>query len=295
MLTDCGVRDESIHDIFMRSENYADLEDYVGALAKVWDPDVANGVLQEILRQDNRTPTPRPILFRNQSDVGYSAAAFVKALPEPDFLTCIEGAHPLIRSMPARHSFAERANRLCERRGVPYRVEGSVLGIQFVWTGDAIVDKEAVAPGLSALDDPRLAQGPGREFAIARRELRKGTPSALKEAVAAASNGVESALEVLLTEHGRPLPARRGVGPLLRACSAANLFPPAVDGKGVPVEQILLGPARFGNRRGRRGSGPVPHPVAREEAEAVVAAAAVAIKFIAGRLPETPPASLGHA
>jgi hypothetical protein len=292
MLTDCGVREESIHDLFMRSEHYADLEDYVGALAKVWDPDVATGVLQEILKQDNRTPTPRPILFRNQSDVGYSAAAFVKALPEPDFLTCIEGGNQLIRSIPARHSFRERANRLCERRGVPYRVEGSVLGIQFVWTGDAIVAQEAVQPALSALDDPRLAPGPRLEFASARRELRAGTPSALKQAVAEACNGVESALKVLLTEHGQPIPASQDVDQLLGACKAANLFPPAVDGKGVPVEQVLLGPARFADRRGRRGSGPVPQNVEREEAEAVVAAAAVAIKFIAGRLPELPPANL---
>ena len=217
---------------------------------------------------------------------------FVKALPEPDFLTCIEGGHQLIRSMPARRSFPERANRLCERRGVPYRAEGSVLSIHFVWTGDAIVEQEAVRPALSALDDPRLVPGPGQEFAVARRELREGTPSALRQAVAEACNGVESALEVLLTEHGQPIPAGQGVDRLMGACKAANLFPPAVDGKGVPVEQILLGPARFGDRRGRQGSGPVPHDVEREEAEAVVAAAAVAIKFIAGSLPETPPASL---
>jgi hypothetical protein len=292
MLTDCGVREETIHDLFMRSEHYADLEDYVGALAKVWDPDVASGVLREILEQDNRTPAPRPILFRNQSDVGYSVAAFVKALPEPDFLTCIEGGHQLIRSMAARRSFPERANRLCERRGVPYRVEGSVLSIEFVWTGDAIVEKAAVQPALSALGDPRLAAGPGPEFAIARRELRKGTPSALRVAVAEACNGVESALKALLTEHGQPIPAGQGIHQLLGACKAANLFPPAVDGKGVAVEQILLGPARFGNRQGRHGSGPVPHDVEREEAEAVVAAAAIAIKFIAGRLPEFPTASL---
>ena len=292
MLTDCGVREESVHDLFLRSEHYADLEDYMGALAKVWDPDVASGVLKEILKQDNRSPTPRAILFRDQSDVGYSAAAFVKALPEPDFLTCIEGGYQLIRSVPARRSFPERANRLCERRGVPYRAEGSVLSIQFVWTGDAIVEQEAIQPALSALDDPRLVPGPGQKFAVAKRELREGTPSALRQAVAEACNGVESALEVLLTEHGQPIPAGQGVDRLLAACKAANLFPPAVDGKGVPVEQILLGPARFGDRRGRHGSGAVPDDVEREEAEAVVAAAAVAIKFIAGRLPETPPASL---
>ena len=51
MLTDCGVREESIHDLFLRSEHYADLEDYVGALAKVWDPDVASGVLSDVIGQ----------------------------------------------------------------------------------------------------------------------------------------------------------------------------------------------------------------------------------------------------
>lgn len=280
MLTDCGVREESIHNLFLRSEHYADLEDYLGAVATVWGGDVSAGLLRRILEQDNAAPTRRPILFRNQSDAGYSAAAFFNAMPEPDFLTCIEGGHLLIRNLSARAGFPESANRLCERRGIPYRLQGSLVGVWFVWTGDPTIEREALQPAVSALADPRLAPGPGQELAAARRGLREGTPAALRRSVAQACNAVESTLKVLLTEHGWPIPSGHGVDALLGACRAAELLPPA-------AEEILAGPARFANRRG-------DHDVERDEAEAAMAAAAVASKFIAGRLPDPPASGAGE-
>ena len=279
MLTDCGVREESVHNLFLRTENYADLEDYLGAVATVWGGDVSAGLLRRILEQDNAAPTRRPILFRNQSDAGYSASAFFSAMPEPDFLTCIEGGHLLIRNLSARAGFPDNANRLCERRGIPYRLHGSLVGVRFVWTGDAVVEREALQPALSALADPRLVPGPGQEFATARRGLRKGTPAALKRSVAEACKAVESALKALLTEHGEPIPPGHGVDALLGACRAAELLGPG-------AEEILAGPARFANRRGS-------DEVERDEAEAAMAAAAVAIRFIAGRLPDPPASGAG--
>ena len=154
--------------------------------------------------------------------------------------------------------------------------------VQFVWTGEAIVEEVALQPALSAIADPRLG---GREFATARDELRDLTPAALKQSVAEACNAVESALKVLLAEHQVSLPSRQNVDALVASCREAGLFPPAVDGGGVPIEQIITGPGRFGKRRGRHGGGTVTHDVGRDEAEAVVAAAAVAIAFIAKRLP----------
>ena len=147
-----------------------------------------------------------------------------------------------------------------------------MIGVRFVWTGDAVVEREALRPALSALADPRLAPGPGQEFATARRGLREGTPAALNRSVAEACNAVESALKVLLTEHRQPIPTGHDLDALLGACQAAELVPPA-------AEEILAGPARFANRRGG-------HDLERDEAEAAMAAAAVAISFIAGRLPD---------
>ncbi len=80
------------------------------------------------------------------------------------------------------------------------------------------------------------------------------------------------------------MPAKQNLDALIEACRYAKLFPPAVDSGGVPVEQILAAPGRFGNRRGRHGSH-VPHDVEPDEAEAVVASAAVALTLIARRLP----------
>jgi hypothetical protein len=48
--------------------------------------------------------------------------------------------------------------------------------LDFVWHGDAAVSQEAIEPALGVLDDPRLADGPRREFRLARKELRVGTP-----------------------------------------------------------------------------------------------------------------------
>jgi HEPN domain-containing protein len=117
-------------------------------------------------------------------------------------------------------------------------------------------------------------------LAAARRGLREGTPAALRRSVAQACNAVESTLKVLLTEHGWPIPSGHGVDALLGACRAAELLPPA-------AEEILAGPARFANRRG-------DHDVERDEAEAAMAAAAVASKFIAGRLPDPPASGAGE-
>jgi hypothetical protein len=286
MLTDASVAPFAIHHAFLRQEHYADIEDYLDAVAIVWGDSEADAIVTQIAQDDHYTQETRAYIPAHGGRLaGYSPEAFLNSLPEPDFLTCIEIGQRMIRDLSVRSHFPSSANRLCERRGIPYRVAGSTSSVEFLWAGDAIVEEEAIQPALSALADPRLAEGPGEEFATARRELREGTPAALKQAVAEASNAVESALKVLLTEHGQPVPASQNVDQLFVACKAANLFPPAADGKGVPVEQILVGPTRFGNRRGRHGGGPVPHNVERDEAEAVVASAAVAITFIAKRLP----------
>ena len=117
------------------------------------------------------------------------------------------------------------------------------------------------------------------------RRCATGARQGVGAQLLSACNAVESALKVLLGAHGRPLPASQNLDALLAACRDAGLFPAAVDGKGIPVEQLLTGPGRFGNRRGRHGAGEVPHDVEPDEAEAVVAAAAVALAFIARRLP----------
>lgn len=204
-------------------------------------------------------------------------------MPDTDFFSAIERRLPNAHTYEAEHQLP-KLQRICERRGVPYTLVADEEGeCSFEWVGDPVVQEQVMAPARSALDDPRLEAARG-DFENAREQLRADMPAARKHAVAEACNAVESGLKILLREHGRPIPERQNLDALIGACREADLFPPATDGGGVPVEQILAAPGRFGNRRGRHGSH-VPHDVEPDEAEAVVASAAVALTLIAHRLP----------
>lgn len=255
-------------EMFFAREAFGDLDDYVLAVSKTHGEQTARAILVAVSVARQRT--------------GQVSAALTEAMPEPDFLTLVEGgiaqAFEYTSSVPTVTSQFEN---ICARRGLPYELD---LNRRFVWTGDAVIQEHALRPAFAALDDPRLAGGPAREFGDAVALLRERTPGACKRAVAEASNAVESALKVLLREHSVSPLDRHSLDALLGAAKAAQLLPSGVDGK-VPVEQILAGPGRFGNRRGRHGSGEAPHNVGPDEAEAVVSAAAVAITFVARRLP----------
>jgi hypothetical protein len=276
VLEDAGVHLGQLHGAFFRHGHFADLEDYVRAVGSVWGDEVAIEILRQIRSDKDYEPGGTPL---------YPPETFFLAIPEPDFLTAVELGLRMATGPYKGAPLPSLLNRVCRARGIPYRLEGYLSQARFKWIGDSVVSKEVLEPALSALDDPRLAQGPKSEFETARQELRQGTPVALKQAVAEACNAVESGLKVLLTEHGESLPTRQNLDALIEAGRQAGLFPAAVDGKGVPVEQILAGPGRFGNRRGRHGGGSVPHDVTPEEAEAVVSAAAVALTLIAKHLP----------
>jgi hypothetical protein len=126
-------------------------------------------MVSQIAEEDRYAREPRADTLAYGPIAGYSPEAFLNTLPEPDFLTSIEVGHGLIVDTGARDNFAENATRVCQRRGVPYRMQGDVVSVQFVWTGDAIVQEVALQPALTALADPRLAPGPGQEFATARQ------------------------------------------------------------------------------------------------------------------------------
>lgn len=256
-----------VHYFFAGS--WADLADYLAGLDQAGHAAAAAGIS---LGTGSKSPT----------DNEGAARTVLTYMPDGDFLTAIERAlHGLFDSWDFE-PYVRAINEVSERRGVPYRIDQSGV---FEWVGDPLTETEVLAPALSALDDPRLSGGPHDEFIAARAAIREGTPQSYRRAVAEACNAVESGLKVLLTEHGVALPNQQHVDALLAACRDAGIFPPAVSQPGVPAEQIITGPARFGNRRGRHGAGPVPHDVEPDEAEAVVASAAVALTLIARRLP----------
>jgi hypothetical protein len=252
------------------AQTWADLADYLDGLDTTSQSEVADAIRASLTQGEARAARALKVL-RN--------------MPETDFLDAVERVlaemHPYHRSEPAA-----RLQAVCQRRGVPYGLAVTDdENVVFEWTGDPIVETEVLVPALSALDDPRLAGGPQKEFVAARAAIREGTPQSHQHAVAMACNAVESGLTVLLREHDQPVPNKPVLGNLLKAARAAELFPTGSNGKSAPIEHVLAAAGHFGNERGRHGAGEEPHDVQPDEAEAVVAAAAVALTLIARRLP----------
>ena len=208
----------------------------------------------------------------------YGPVGFLISIPTADFLTAIEASLGLVRDAARIAALPIEINKVCERRGIPYRLNGVGRLAEFEWVGDAAIAGQVVTPALSALDDPRLASGARTEFNGARDQLRKNTPESRKRAVAEACSAVESTMKVVLEEHGRPRP---------KAENLTNLVKTLIDERLVEKDarEILVAPGFFGNRKGRHGAGPVAHDVTEPEAEAAVGAAPVAIKYLASQLP----------
>jgi len=205
-----------------------------------------------------------------------TAQALMLAMPDGDFLELLE------RGMAAANTFGdlpnwwtvEGVNDICKGRGIPFQHNG----VRFTWTGEPEVEHEATTPAASFLTDSRL-EGARSEFETARAELTKNTETSRKQSVAEACNAVESAMKVLAAEGDVPLDDKRqGASTLFQALADANV----VDRN---VENVVTGAARVGNRLGRHGAGATPHTVSEEVASATVAAAAVAITYLAKHLP----------
>lgn len=193
-------------------------------------------------------------------------------MPEPDFRLAIELA-PVSRMRRGRS--AKRISEVCRSRGITWRF---VRGKGFVWTGDRLVEEELLHPAEGALADPRFAGGVRTEFESARSELRAGSPVARKQAVYEAASAVESALKVLLDEHGVAYAASDTAQRLFEHLVAGNILPRF-------MERQILAAAQSRNKAGGHGAGAIPHNVTMAQAEAVVAAAAGAISYLGKLLP----------
>ena len=291
LLRDAGHTHDGLIVAFFRKEVWGDLDDYLGTVDTAYEADGLGARIREEMRAmparyEDQYVTLDHEKAQRMATQAYAPLALLLAMPEADFLSVV--AAGVVTTADPFHamSLSGAINKVCVRRGVHFQMDGVGAHAAFKWVGDETVERDAIRPALSALDDPRLRSARG-DFDSARQQLREGRPSAWKLAVAEACSAVESGLKALLREHGAAMPARQGLDALIEACREAELFPPAVDGGGVPVEQILASPGRFGNRRGRHGSH-VPHDVEPDEAEAVVASAAVALTLIARRLPPVP-------
>jgi hypothetical protein len=288
LLRDAGHTHDGLIVAFFRKEVWGDLDDYLGTVDTAYEADGLGARIREEMRAmparyEDQYATLDHEKARRMATQAYAPLALLLTMPEADFLSVVAAGVATTADPFHAMSLSGAINKVCVRRGVHFQMDGVGAHAAFKWVGDETVERDAIRPALSALDDPRLRSARG-DFDSARQQLREGKPSAWKLAVAEGCNAVESALRALLVEHGQPVPPKADLATLLKACRAAELFPESVDGKSVPINHVLGAAGRFGNERGRHGS-EVPHDVESYEAEAVVASAAIALALIARRLP----------
>lgn len=278
-LEDVHVSRVRLVDALMRLGTYSGIRDYLHAVEEVHDTESGMRVIEAMRAAADEHEDILAVDWERDraeaAQVGMPLGLLL-GMPTPDFLTAVQLG---IRAAPDPNdragSLAAEINRICEVRGVHYRLRG--LPPVFEWTGDVEIETNVLAPALSALDDPRLCNGPKVEFDEARRELRNNTRESRKQAATAACNAVESMMMIVCDERGVTVASNATAQPLFEALVAAGLVPRE-------NEAMILGPARFGNKRGRHGAGRVAHDVTEVEAELVVAAAAVAIVYLAKQL-----------
>lgn len=207
----------------------------------------------------------------------------LQQLPDPEFLAAIEHtlhdlAVPPRRVIPAG-GFAAAVNRIAQLfrvRLLPYAIDQNGT---ITWAGEPGLHHVTIAPALAALADPRLANARA-EFDKARRELRLGE---LEDAANDAGCAVESTMAALLHAHGRRQPTKHGkdrvqAGPLFDALGAADVLDRDRD------RHLVFAPIDVRDA-GSHGAGIKPRRTDRAYVEAGVAAAAVAISYLASKLP----------
>lgn len=255
-------------------DRYGSRTDYYAALGQVWGSAVGHRCEQAVSSAE--VDAEFQLTFgggrrrANRHEVG--AHVLLMMMPEPDFRLAVE---EVVRRSIHSQVAAERITKICRSRGAPWIFAND----GFEWIGEQLVERELLAPALTVLNDFRFAGGVRIEFESARNELRVGTPVARKQAVYEAGCAVESAMKVLLDQHG--------VGYDKEHDTAQKLFEHLKAAGVVPsyMERTLLAAAQPRNKKAGHGAGAIAHDVSPAEAEAVVAAAAGAIAHLGRLLP----------
>jgi HEPN domain-containing protein len=254
------------------TDRYGGFNDYYAAVEAVW------GYAQRRELEDVVTEAEARAEFHLMDGPRIppkvaASVALLAGMPEPDFRLAVEEFVTSIAGLGRK--LAERLTRICRMRGAPWAFDPTD-GWQ--WVGDELVEMTILRPALSAIEDPRFAGGVRSEFESARNELRTGTPVARKQAVYESGASVESAMKVLLTEHGEQFPETDTAQRLFERLVAVGIVPKY-------MERMVLSAATPRNKKAGHGAGAVAHDVSAEDAEAIVAAAAGAIRYLHDRLP----------
>jgi hypothetical protein len=182
-------------------------------------------------------------------------------------------AFELQRSEEATREVHDGITQLFVDNGVPYGFDETG---RLAPTGSSAMSAATLQPALDVLDDQRLASA-RTHLVEAQRRLREHDPD---EAVDEARMAVEYGLLALLDATGTPRPPRHQPQDLFNGLVAPSQAPPVLSRS---AEELVLSAPRF---RGRTTAGHAgTAPVEQGEAEAVVGAAAAALRFLADKLP----------
>jgi Domain of unknown function (DUF7014) len=264
-----GLNASLLWEAFLQQEGYGtwdDIEDDIRTRFGDEEADAWTEAIEQHLRRERQR-------IVRAAAINYDAEPALLSLPSLLFLDVLEYA--LKREGSGRNlESMNEINRLFTKLGVSFQFG---YNGQTEWHGDPGAYETVIGPALDALTDPRLA-GCRSEFEAAIGHLRAGTAKDREDAIEEAGKAVESAMKVLLTEHGAPLTDRETANPLFQAL---------VD-QGVCVQEAdkaVLGSSRLRNQYGGHGTGAQVRVVPPGVPELAVQSTATAINYLASLLP----------
>ncbi len=207
------------------------------------------------------------------------ARPFLQTLPEPELLTALEMSAPTVVSRTGQSvNLLLYLGKVFRARGLPYTALPGE-GIRYV--GEPLVREHAIEPALAVLANPLLVTARA-EFEKALGQLRRGE---FKEAGRSAGDAVETTMAVLLESYGHPQPQTPHGTDLVQA----NRLFDQLKSKAVRVlnedrdKDLIYAPMKVRNACAH-GAGAKPSPPDPVYVEAGVAAAAIAITYLASKL-----------
>lgn len=196
------------------------------------------------------------------------------ALPDALFLQALEAGLQCIDIEDDRKSQATQLDAVLRDHDLPYHFDRPVVR----WSGGTLVRNVAWDRAIRVIEGHRL-QVAASDLQHAFDDLRIGTPKARKSAVSNGTKALEGAMMALLESRGTNTPRRRQVWTLWETLRDHGCVPQTM------MEVVLAG-SRISNAKGRHTT---PKDVTIVEAEASVAAVAVAVTYLGTLLPPERP------
>lgn len=222
-------RNQILHTFL--AERFAGIDDYLSAVESVWGENEGLTLRSELNHAAEMVSTVTSGSEQKLAEE-FVAEVLLTYMPEPDFRMAILDVSELDQGSTTIRVDQARINRICGNRSLGWEFTRSK---GFRWTGDEEVRTRAIGPARSAVEDVRFV-GVKADFDPAQTALATGTPTELKRCVHESACAIESAMKIVLAEHGDSYD---------ETATAFALFERLVQAERIPkfMEKIVLGPA----------------------------------------------------